>query len=273
MDGLPGGNGIVAVTKQRVHEILDPAADGDRASRVFDVFIISLISLNVLAVVLETVEVIRQSVGTLLFWFEVVSVAVFTLEYILRIWSCIVLARFTAPVTGRLRYAIRPILLIDLLAILPAYLTMLPFDLRFIRAVRLIRIFRLLRLQRYSVALQTMTRVLRAKKEELILTLMVLLVLLLIASSLMYYAENEAQPDAFSSIPAAMWWGVAALTTVGYGDIYPVTPLGRALASVIAILGIGMFALPAGILGGGFAEQISRRPDKADGSRAQDGDT
>ena len=261
------------MTKQRVQGVLEPAADGDRASRVFDVFIISLISLNVLAVVLGTVEVIRQSTGTFLFWFEVVSVAIFTLEYLLRIWSCTVLASFAAPLTGRLRYGIRPILLIDLLAILPAYLTMLPIDLRFIRVLRLLRIFRVLRLQRYSVALQTLTRVLLSKKEELILTLTALLVLLLIASSLMYYAEHEAQPDAFSSIPATMWWGVAALTTVGYGDVYPVTPLGRVLASVIAILGIGMFALPAGILGGGFAEQISRRPDRGDQSRAQDGDT
>jgi len=120
--------------------------------------------------------------------------------------------------------------------------------------------------------MQTLSRVLLAKKEELILTLSTLLVLLLISSSLMYYAEHQAQPDSFSSIPATMWWGVSALTTVGYGDMYPITPLGKVLASVIAILGIGMFALPAGILGGGFAEQLSKPEDQADRSHAQDGE-
>ncbi|MFH1420324.1 MAG: ion transporter [Planctomycetota bacterium] len=258
--------------KQYVHRVLEPASDGDCASRVFDVFIVSLIILNILAVMLETVEGIHESAGTFLFWFEFVSVAIFTVEYILRIWSCTALSTFAAPYSGRLRYAIRPMLLVDLLAILPAYFTMLPIDLRFLRALRLLRILRILRLQRYSVALQTMTRVLLLKKEELILTLLTLLVLLLIASSLMYYAEHEEQPDAFSSIPATMWWGVAALTTVGYGDVCPVTPLGKVLASVIAILGIGMFALPAGILGGGFAELISKRPDRTDGPGPRDSD-
>ncbi len=269
---VPNRTGTMGTTKQHVRDVLEPASEGARASRAFDIFIISLISLNVLAVVLETVEGIHESADTFLFWFEVVSVAIFTVEYVLRIWSCTALAGFGAPLAGRLRYAIRPMMLVDLLAILPAYLTMLPIDLRFMRALRLLRIVRLLRLNRYSVALRTLTQVLLAKKEELVITLMALLVLLLIASSLMYYAEHEAQPDAFSSIPAAMWWGVAALTTVGYGDVYPVTPLGRMLASFIAILGIGMFALPAGILGGGFAEQISKRPDKGDESRAQDDD-
>lgn len=260
------------IAKQRVQQVLDAASQGDRASRNFDLFIMSLIVLNVLAVTLETVEVIRESAAGFLFWFEVVSVAIFTVEYALRLWSCTALPPFAAPVTGRLRYAVRPMLLIDLLAILPAYVVVIPIDLRFIRVLRLVRIFRLLKLQRYSMAMQTLTRVLLAKKEELIITLSTLLGLLLISSSLMYYAEHQAQPDSFSSIPATMWWGVSALTTVGYGDIYPITPLGKALASVIAILGIGMFALPAGILGGGFAQQLSKPKDQAHRSQAQDRD-
>ena len=261
------------VTKQRLQEILEPAHDGDRTSRVFDIFIMSLISLNVVAVILETVEEIRQSLGAFLLVFEIGSVAIFTIEYLLRIWSCTVHRSFAAPVTGRLRYAMRPMLLIDLLAILPAYLTVLPIDLRFLRALRLLRIFRLLRLHRYSVALQILSGVIVAKKEELTIALSSLLMLLLISSSLMYYADHNAQPEAFSSIPATMWWSVATLTTVGYGDMYPSTAIGKVLAGVIAILGIGMFALPAGILGGAFAERAARGGDTVSGSRADDGDT
>ncbi len=258
--------------KWRVQEILETAQEDDRASRAFDIFIITLISLNVVAVVLETVAGIRESAGAFFFWFETVSIAVFTFEYVLRIWSCTVVSGHASPLVGRVRYALRPMLLIDLLAIAPAYLTMLPIDLRFLRALRVLRVFRLLKLHRYSVALQTLSRVLVGKKEELVITLFTLLLLLLISSSLMYYAEHDAQPNVFTSIPAAMWWGVATLATVGYGDVYPITPLGKLLAGVVAVLGIGMFALPAGILGGAFVEQLSKRPSKSDPRYTQDGD-
>jgi len=258
------------MNQRRIQEILDPAEDGDWISRALDLFIISLIASNVLAVMLETVEGIRQSAGSFFTWFEVLSVVIFTIEYALRVWSCTVLPSFSAPIAGRLRYAVRPMLVIDLLAILPAYLIFLPIDLRALRALRLFRIFRLLKLQRYSIAMQTLSRVLLAKKEELLFSLSALIFLLMISSTLMYYAEHEAQPDAFSSIPATMWWGVSALTTVGYGDVYPVTGMGKVLASVIAILGIGMFALPAGILGGGFAEHFARKTDEKDPRQASD---
>lgn len=258
------------MNQRKLQEILDPAEEGDWISCAFDVFIISLIASNVLAVMLETVASIRQSAGPFFKWFEFISVAIFTLEYALRLWSCTVLPSYSSPITGRLRYAVRPMLVIDLLAILPAYLIFLPIDLRALRALRLFRIFRLLKLQRYSIAMQTLNRVLLAKKEELLFSLSALLFLLLIASTLMYYAEHEAQPSAFSSIPTTMWWGVSALTTVGYGDVYPVTAMGKVLASVIAILGIGMFALPAGILGGGFAEHFTRKTDETDIPRAPD---
>jgi len=121
------------------------------------------------------------------------------------------------------------------------------------------RIFRLFKLGRYSSAMKTMARVLRNKKEELGITIFIVLLLLIIASSLMYFVENPVQPEVFSSIPAAMWWGVETLTTVGYGDVIPQTALGKALGMVIAILGIGMFALPAGILGSGFFEEVQSK--------------
>ena len=151
----------------------------------------------------------------------------------------------------------------DLIAILPFYLPMIMLiDLRFVRVLRLFRLLRVFKLGRYSESLRTLANVLKRKKEELFITIFVVMILLIIASSLMYFIENEAQPEIFSSIPSAMWWGVATLTTVGYGDAYPVTPVGKLLGAVIALLGIGMFALPTGILGSGFVEEMQRKREK-----------
>lgn len=148
--------------------------------------------------------------------------------------------------------------IIDLLAILPFYLPFVGVDLRLLRMLRLLRIFRLFKIARYLKALNLMKRVFSKKKEELIIALIFTIFLLLIASTLMYYVENEVQPENFSSIPETMWWGIATLTTVGYGDIYPISGLGQILGGVIAIIGIGLFALPTGILAAGFSEELSQ---------------
>ncbi len=246
--------------RKRAYEILERAEAGDLPSKVFDVFVMTLISLNVVAVIMETVEGLSSRYMVPFRTFEVFSIIVFTVEYILRLWSCTVSDRFRSPVGGRIRFALTPFAVIDLIAILPFYLPMvLPIDLRFVRAVRLFRLFRLLKMGRYSDAAQVFGNVLAAKKEQLVLTAFVVLIILVLVSSLMYYFEHEAQPDAFSSIPAAMWWGVATLTTVGYGDVYPITPMGKFSGALIAVLGVGMFALPAGILASGFSEEIRKR--------------
>lgn len=247
--------------RQRCFEILEVASAGDPASRLFDLAMITLIIANVLAVILGTVGSIQARYGTFLYAFEVFSVAVFTVEYLLRVWSCSVDPRYAHGLRGRLRFAARPLLVIDLLAILPFYLAFLAVDLRVLRAFRLFRLVRIAKLARYSRSLQALGRVMWLKKEELVLTVFALFVLLIVASTLVYYAEREAQPEVFSSVPAAMWWGVATLTTVGYGDVYPVTWLGKAMAAVVAVLGIGMFALPAGILGSGFMEALQERAE------------
>ena len=147
--------------------------------------------------------------------------------------------------------------LVDLAAILPAYLVRYTtLDLRFVRAVRLMRLFRVAKLGRYSESLYTLKKVVKDAREEMIVTGCLLFVILMVTSGLMYYVENKAQPEAFSSIPAAMWWAAAALTTVGYGDIYPVTAAGKVLGGLAAVLGVGLFGLPAGILAAGFIEEI-----------------
>lgn len=246
--------------KSRILGILEP---GDEDSRYFDPFIIGLIFLNVAAVVLETVDWINLRYAIFFNAFEIFSVAVFTVEYILRVWSCTANPDFKDPVRGRLRFMVTPLALIDLTAVLPFYLPFVFADLRIMRALRLFRLLRVLKLARYSDSLKTFVEVLRLKKEELLLMLFAIMILLVVSSSLMYDVENEAQPDAFSSIPAAMWWGIVTLATVGYGDVYPVTPWGKLIGSIVVILGIGLFALPTGVLASGFAEVLAgRKEDK-----------
>ncbi len=247
--------------KHRVYEIVEcpPRADGARtAFDYFDFFIMALIVVNVVAVMLETVQTIASPYEPYFRAFEIFSVIVFTTEYALRLWACTCDPRYAGAIKGRIRFALSPMAIIDLLAILPFYLEFAALDLRFVRSLRLFRLFRVFKLARYSASMRTLVRVLDSKKEELFITLFVVLVMLVFSSSAMYYAENEAQPDKFDSIPSSLWWGVATLTTVGYGDVFPITPLGKLLGGLIAVLGVGIFALPTGILASGFAEEIQR---------------
>jgi len=245
-----------------VWEILELAKPEDRVSAIFDSLIILLIFLNVIAVIVGTVRAIAVRFGAFLDAFEIFSVAVFSAEYVTRLWACTVVPEYRHPVLGRLRFAVTPMAIVDLFAILPFYLALTTVDLRFLRALRLFRLLRLIKLVRYTAALRLIQRVLRSKREELVITTAALALLLVIASCLMYFVEFDAQPKVFSSIPAAMWWAIVTLTTVGYGDVYPVTELGKLIAAIIAVLGIGLFALPTGILGAGFVEEIQRRSDK-----------
>jgi voltage-gated potassium channel len=245
--------------RKRVWEIVEVSKSTDVTSKIFDGLILSLIFLNVAAVILESVEVFEQRFHLAFEVFEIFSVVVFTLEYLARSWSCVESSRYANPMRGRLRYFFHPLTLIDLLAILPFYLTFLPVDLRVIRMLRLLRIFRLAKLTRYSTSIRLFGRIFKDKKEELLLTCMLMLGLIVIVSALMYFAEHDAQPDKFPDIPSTMWWSVVTLTTVGYGDIYPVTTIGKIFAGISAVLGIGMFALPTGILGASFVEEIQKQ--------------
>jgi voltage-gated potassium channel len=251
---------MVSKIKRRLYEILEVASPGDKLSRIFDIFIITLIFLNVIAIILETLEKLSLQFSGFFKAFEIFSVIIFTIEYILRVWSSTESPKYKKPVVGRIKFIFTPIALVDLFAILPFYLPMIiPFDLRFIRAVRLIRLFRLFKMGRYSESMKLFGKVLKAKKEELFIAVFAVFILLTISSSVLFYVENKAQPEAFSSIPAAMWWGVATLTTVGYGDVYPITSLGKFLGAIISLLGIGLFALPTGILSAGFVEEIRKK--------------
>lgn len=242
--------------RRRIHQIVEPHDDGDAASAAFDIFILGLIFLNVVALVFQTEEAFYNWSPLFFDLFETVSVVVFSAEYMLRIWSCVENPEYAKPISGRLRFAMTPMAVIDLLAIAPFYLSFLGVDLRFVRAFRLFRLFRIAKIGRYLPAMRLMGRAVRKRTEELVVSVVLIFILLIVASSLVYYAENEAQPEAFASIPRAMWWGVATLTTVGYGDVYPITLMGRMMGAVIAVLGIGLFALPTGIISSGFLDEI-----------------
>jgi voltage-gated potassium channel len=253
--------------RKRVDEIVTVAKPGDKLSKAFDIFIVALIALNVVALILQSVKSIEILCPRLFSLFELVSVVIFTVEYVARVWSCVEKPAYAKPVSGRLNFLITPLALVDLFAILPFYLPFTGLDLRFLRVMRMMRIFRVAKLGRYSQSLQILHRVMAAKKEQLVCTLFVLLLLVIVAASMLYYAENHVQPEHFSSIPASMWWAVTTLTTVGYGDVCPMTGLGKVMASIIAVLGIGMFALPTGILGAGFVEEMNHR-DQSGNSNA-----
>lgn len=245
--------------KRRIYEILAPSKHHGDLSWWFDIFLVSVICLNVIAIVLESMESVRNAFGDILWAFELFSVVLFTIEYILRVWTANEHPRYRKPFVGNIRYALTPMALIDFLAVIPYYLPLIGIDLRFLRVMRLFRLFRIFKIARYLKALNMMQAVLRERKEELGISILFTGFMLLIASTLMYYVENEAQPDKFSCIPETMWWGIATLTTVGYGDVFPITTIGKVLGGVIAVIGVGLFALPAGILASGFAEQLAHR--------------
>ena len=248
------------INKRRIFETLEKNEGDDLWSRRFDIFIMTLILLNVAAVIFETVDGIYNAVPKVFLYFEYFSVFVFTIEYLGRLWTCTYHSKYQHPFWGRIRFIFSFIAIVDLLAIMPFYLPLFfAMDGRFLRILRLFRIVRIFKMGRYSTAFNMIMRVVTKRKEELLITLTIVLVMLILASSLMYYVEGEAQPEAFSSIPATMWWGVATLTTVGYGDVYPITGIGRVLGAFIAILGVGIFALPAGIIAAGFESEISQR--------------
>ncbi len=243
--------------KTRVYYLLQPStAEDRRVSRMVDAAIVGLILLSVVMMVLESEPSIRKISPRGFRVCEVVIAALFAVEYVGRVYSSTADPRYAHPVWGRLRFALTPMAVIDLLAFFPSLVLRGLFDLRMLRLFRLVRLTRLLKLARYSRAAFLIRRSLHRSREELTLSFLLVVVLVLIASSLIYHVEHKVQPEHFGTIPRSMWWSVITLTSVGYGDAYPVTALGQVVASGIAVLGIGMVALPTGIIGAGFIEEV-----------------
>ena len=242
--------------RKTLYQKLDPDEKSDWMSKYLDLFLIALIAINVAAVILETVGSIEARFRDTFWVIEIVSVAVFSIEYLVRVWVSVEDPRYQDSAHPRLSYMLSPMALIDLLAILPFYLGFfVKMDLRFLRVLRLLRI---LKLTRYSSAMSMLLDVFREEANSFFAGFFILAVLLVLAASGAYLAEHQIQPEKFGSIPAAMWWAMATLTTVGYGDVTPITPAGQIFGSLVAVVGIGMAALPAGILASGMADRLRR---------------
>jgi len=246
--------------RRQIFEIIEIGGSGHWIGRFFDVFMIFLILLNVCAVALETVQPIIKRYSSEFLYFEVFSLTVFTFEYLLRIWTAVEY-RSNPEQKGkgsfRTRFIFSPLMIIDFIAIAPTILfSFVGFDLRFLRVFRFLRLFKLMR---YSPALSSLGSVFFEERRALIATLIIMLGLALFASSVMYYLERAAQPEVFGNIPSAMWWAFATLTTIGYGDVVPVTTMGKIFGAGVMILGVGVYALPIGIIASGFANEIHRR--------------
>ena len=243
--------------RKRIWEILEKGNSNDKVSFYTDIFLITLIVFNIIAVLLETVDSIYSKYALEFLIFERFSTVVFLIEYILRIWVCVEEKIKSNKLMTRLKYASTWPAIIDLLAVLSGLLPMIfEVDLRILRALRMLR---LLKFSRYFKVMNLLLGVLREEKQSFLAAMFLLTIAMLIASTGIYIFEKDAQPEKFSSIPEAMWWAIATLTTIGYGDVTPVTGMGKFFGAIIAIIGIGVVALPSGILASGFTDQLKRR--------------
>ena len=250
--------------RYKTAQLLEPSLASDHKGRLLNWALLILIILNVIAITLESVKSLHTQYHFWFWYFEIFSVAVFTIEYLARVWSSVDLHEIKdrRPLLGRIKYIFSPIALIDLIAILPFFLGLyLTFDLRFLRVLRLLRLFKL---TRYSPALSALLDVIHKESGALISAFVVLMMMLIISASGIHLLEGDIQPEAFGSIPDAMWWSMITLTTVGYGDVVPVTPMGKLFGGVIGLIGIGMVALPAAILATGFAQNLNQRRKRYD---------
>lgn len=243
--------------RKRIYQILEIEHAG--LARLVNTILMLLIAFTLVVVFIETVPSIHHHYEAWFYGFEIVSITLFSIEYIARVWSSAE-ANPNKPWASRFDYILSPLALIDLLAIAPFYLGLfIQIDMRYLRAVRLLRV---LKLTRYSRSLSTLLQVLKNELPGIISALSILLMLIILASSAMYLVERDVQPNTFGSIPQAMWWATITLTSVGYGDVVPITMIGKVLGMVITILGVGIAALPAGIIASGFTAEMQNRRDE-----------
>jgi voltage-gated potassium channel len=244
--------------RQRVYALLNPTQYSGKLQELLDTFVVWWVFISVVAVILESVEGIHYHLNLQFIVLDAVAVFIFSLEYIFRLYSCVEDPDYKGGIAGRIGYAKTPIVIIDFLAIVPFFLESLLnqlFDLRFLRIFRLMR---LLKLTRYTTSTGTLVKALRREWPVIGASTFIMLLLVVLTASLGYLFEHEAQPDKFENIPQSIYWAVITLASVGYGDISPVTPVGRLMTLIMALVGIGIFAVPAAILSTAFNDQLHK---------------
>ncbi len=246
---------MLASLRNKAYLILE--TNGSFFARFVNIGLLLLILLNVIAVVAESVRPIFLAHKANFLAFEIFSVTLFSIEYLLRLWVAPENPDFKQSRFPRLAFMRSGMAIIDLLAIAPFYLSMfISIDTRMLRGLRLLRIFKL---TRYSTSMDLMVTVIKKELPNIASALFVMAILIILSASGIYFVERDAQPEAFGSIPSALWWATVTLTTVGYGDVYPITLGGRIFGMIIMLTGVGMAALPAGILASGYSRELSSR--------------
>jgi voltage-gated potassium channel len=245
--------------KKSVYDTVVNEESKTLAHRIFYSFITILILFNIVLVAVSTIPDISTKYYIFIVGFDLFVIFVFTIEYALRIWSCNIDKRFAGRF-GRLKYARQPIILVDLLAILPFYVVYFsPLDNRYAIIGRLLRLVRIFRFGFFSRAITVLRIAIKKKAKELLVTIIFISILVVFCAYLIYYSENRAQPEVFSSIPRSIYWAFVTLSTVGYGDMTPITPFGRFFTAIVSFLGVGIIAIPAGIISSGMVEILKKK--------------
>jgi voltage-gated potassium channel len=269
----------VGKLKTTVFQIFDEGdAAGHPLNKPLGFGIMALIILSVIAVILESDDGLAERFHGAFFAFEVFAVSVFSLEYLSRFWTADMKYAQVSVWKARVTYILTPMAIIDFLAIAPFYFELALAiygvhkiaDTRILRILRLMRLLRLFKLNRYNDSMKLIGNVMREEKEKLVITIFMVFILLILSAALIFSVEHEEQPEAFPNIFTSLWWSVATLTTVGYGDVYPITPSGKVLAGVIALLGVGLVALPTGILASAFVSHLNSAKEQKEEKAEED---
>lgn len=250
---------MIAGLRSQLHRQLDPAAWSGKGLSPLNRAVAALIVLSVVIAVLGSEPTLVTGHEALWDGVELGIGILFAVEYLTRLWVCVEAPAIGPGLRGRLRYLVSPAALLDLVALSPLLIGAIGAEAYLARLVRLVRVARLARLGRFSSAMRLLGEALSERRFELAMSAVIALLILLLSSTLLYLIEGAGQPEAFGSIPRAMWWSMATLTTVGYGDVFPLTPLGRVLAGITAFTGIGLIAMPTGILAAAFSDALQRR--------------
>ena len=244
--------------RQKVYALINPTDTSGRLHDYVDTFIVWWVLISVSAVILESVHSLESIFHVEFVILDAIAVMIFSVEYVLRIYACVEDPKYSSALAGRLSYGKTPIATIDLLAILPFYLEAVLHQILDLRFLRIFRLMRLLKLTRYTQATGTLIKALKREWPVIAASTFIMLLLVILTASLGYLFEHEAQPDKFENIPQSIYWAVVTLASVGYGDISPVTPVGRLMTIIMAIVGIGVFAVPAAILSSAFNDQLHK---------------